>query len=119
MNYIDGMVTPVTTSRKAEYLKLAEGWHRLLKEYGATRVIECWGDDVPDGKLTDFKRAVQAEPTETIVLTWIEWPSKQVRDQSSEKMRKDPRAQMTADMPMGAKRMIYGGFQIVSDSTGQ
>jgi uncharacterized protein YbaA (DUF1428 family) len=116
MNYIDGMVTPVITSRKAEYLKMAQEWHGLLKEYGALRVVDCWGDDVRDGKVTDFKRAVQAEPTETIVFTWIEWPSKQLRDQGNEKLRKDPRAQISGDTPFDMKRMIYGGFQIVSDT---
>ena len=119
MSYIDGMVIPVTTSRKAEYRKMAEDWHQLLKEFGATRVVECWGNDVPDGKLTDLKRAVQAEPTETVVFSWVVWPSQEVRDASTAKMRTDPRAQMSSDMPFNAQRMIYGGFEVLTDSAGK
>jgi len=119
MSYIEGLIIPVTTSRKADYRKMTDDWHRLLKEYGATRVVECWGNDVPDGKVTDFKRAVGAEPTETVVFSWIEWPSKQVRDQGNEKMRSDPRAQLGGDVPFSMQRMIYAGFEVLTDSAGQ
>jgi uncharacterized protein YbaA (DUF1428 family) len=118
MSYIDGMLIPATTSRKADYLKMSQEWHGLFKEYGATRVVECWGDDVPDGKVTDFKRAVQAEPTETVVFTWVEWPSKAVRDAANEKMRTDPRMKMSSDMPFSMQRMIFGGFEVIVDSAG-
>lgn len=118
MSYIDGMVIPVTTSRQAEYRKMIADWHGLMKEYGAQRIVECWGNDVPDGKVTDFKRAVQAEPSETIVFSWIEWPSKEVRDAANQKMRTDPRMQMTGDMPFNMQRMIYGGFEVIADSAG-
>ena len=94
-------------------------WHSLLQEYGATRIVEGWGNDVPDGKATDFKRAVQAEPTETVVLTWIAWPSKEIRDAANEKLRKDPRAQMSGDLPFSLSRMIYGGFEVLHDSSGE
>src|SRR5262245_31146560 len=118
MSYIDGMVIPVTTSRKEEYRTMAGDWHRLLKEYGATRVVECWGNDVPDGKLTDLKRAVQAEKSETVVFSWIVWPSKEARDAGNAKLRTDPRAQMSGDMPFDMKRMIFGGFEVLLDSGG-
>ncbi len=119
MSYIDALVIPVTTSRKAEYEKMASTWHQLLKEYGATRVIELWGSDVPDGKVTDFKRSVQAEGSETIALSWIVWPSKEVRDAVNAKMRTDPRAQMSGDMPFSMQRMIFGGFDVLVDSAGE
>jgi uncharacterized protein YbaA (DUF1428 family) len=119
MSYIDGMVIPVTTSRRDDYRKMTEDWHRLLKEYGAARVVECWGNDVPDGKVTDFKRAVQAEASETVVFTWIEWPSKEARDAGNEKLRTDPRAKMEGDQPFSLKRMIYGGFEVLADTSGQ
>jgi uncharacterized protein YbaA (DUF1428 family) len=119
MSYIEGMVTPVTTSRRDDYLAMVEGWHSLLKEFGATRIVEGWGSDVPDGKVTDFKRAVQAEPAETVVLTWITWPSKAVRDAANEQLRKDPRAQLSGDVPFSLSRMIYAGFEVLRDSAGE
>ncbi|WP_437954687.1 DUF1428 domain-containing protein [Sorangium sp. So ce119] len=115
MSYIDGFVVPVPAGNKAAYREVCSQAADLFREYGATRVVECWGDDVPDGKITDFKGAVKAEPGETIVFSWIEWPSKEVRDQANEKMRNDPRMQMEG-APFDAKRMIWGGFAVLFDS---
>jgi uncharacterized protein YbaA (DUF1428 family) len=87
----------------------------LMKEFGATRMIECWGDDVPKGNVTDFYASVKAEPGETIVFSWIEWPSKAVRDEGSKKMMSDPRMKDVGAMPFDGKRLIYGGFTPVLD----
>jgi uncharacterized protein YbaA (DUF1428 family) len=115
MSYIDGFVVPVPADKKEAYRALAAKMAPMFKEFGATRIVECWGDDVPDGKVTDFKRAVKTEGDEVVVFSWIEWPSKTVRDAGNEKMRKDPR--MTPqDMPFDGKRMIYGGFEVLSES---
>jgi len=81
-------------------------------------VVECWGTDVPDGKLTDLKKAVQAQPTETVVFSWVVWPSKEARDAGNAKLRTDPRAQMSGDMPFNMQRMIFGGFEVLADSDG-
>ena len=86
----------------------------LLKECGATRVVDAWGDDVPDGKVTDYKGAVKAGADEKIVYSWIEWPSKEVRDKGWEKVMNDPRMQPN-QMPFDGKRMIYGGFAPILD----
>jgi uncharacterized protein YbaA (DUF1428 family) len=88
----------------------------IFKQYGAIRVVECWGDDVPDGKVTDFKRAVKAEAGETIVFSWIVWPSKAVRNEGHGKAMADPRMQPGSDMPFDGKRLIYGGFELLLDS---
>jgi uncharacterized protein YbaA (DUF1428 family) len=119
MSYIDGFVIPVPTGKKQAYKEMAAKAGPIFKEYGATRIVECWGDDVPDGKVTDFKRAVNAEPGETVVFSWIVWPSKEVRDAGNQKMQTDPRMKMTEDMPFDGKRMIFGGFEILIETDGE
>jgi uncharacterized protein YbaA (DUF1428 family) len=89
---------------------LASNAAAMFKEYGATRVVECWGDEVPDGKVTDFKMAVKATPDEVVVFSWVEWPSKQVRDEGMKKFMADPRMKRGGDMPFSGERMIFGGF---------
>jgi uncharacterized protein YbaA (DUF1428 family) len=116
MSYIDGFVIPVPAAKKQAYRDMAAKAAPLFKEYGATRLVECWGDDVPDGKVTDFKGAVKAEPGENIVFSWIVWPSKEVRDAANQKMKDDPRMKMPDDMPFDGKRMIFGGFAILFDT---
>jgi len=116
MTYIDGFVIPVPRENKDAYRALAAKAWPLFKEFGATRQVECWGDDVPDGKTTDFNRSVKAEDDETVVFSWIEYPSKEVRDTANKKMREDPRMkEMGAAMPFDGKRMIFGGFVPIFD----
>ena len=119
MSYIDGFVIPVPSGQKSAYREMCANAAEIFKEYGATRVVECWGDDVPDGKVTDFKRAVNGEAGETVVFSWIVWPSKEVRDESNRRMKDDPRMQMTPDMPFDGKRMIWGGFEVLLDTSGE
>ncbi|MGO4705336.1 DUF1428 domain-containing protein [Microvirga sp. 2MCAF38] len=116
MSYIDGFVIPVPADKKEAYRAMATKAVPIFKEHGATRVVECWGDDIPDGKVTDFKGAVKAEPGETVVFSWIVWPSKEVRDEGNKKVMADPRMKMVEDMPFDGKRMIYGGFELLLDS---
>ena len=118
MIYIDGMVLPVHpgTSREA-FAAYAEKSALIFKEYGATRIVECWGDDVPDGKVTDFRRSVQAAEGETVAFAWIEWPDKATRDAGMKKVMDDPRMQADTDPPpFDTRRMIFGGFQAVVDA---
>ncbi|HEU4661069.1 MAG TPA: DUF1428 domain-containing protein [Pseudolabrys sp.] len=115
MTYIDGFVVPVPTGRKEDYRKMAEKAAPIFKEYGALKLVECWGDDVPHGKVTDFYGAVKAESGETIVFSWVVWPSKQVRDEGSKKLMADERLK-ASDMPFDGKRMIYGGFELMLES---
>ncbi len=110
------MSSPSRRGQKQAYRELAAKVVPLFKEMGATRIVECWGDDVPDGKVTDFKRAVNAEAGETVVFSWIVWPSKEVRDAANQRMRTDPRMQPPADLPFDGKRMIIGGFEILLDT---
>jgi len=116
MDYIDGFVAAVPTGKREEYRHHAEVAARVFKEHGALRVVECWGDDVPEGKLTSFPLAVKAEAGETVVFSWITWPSRTVRDQAMPKVMADPRLQPSANpMPFDGKRLIYGGFQTILD----
>lgn len=111
MPYIDGFVMAVPTANKEKFIDHARRGDSVFLEYGALRVLECWGDDVPSGKLTDFRRAVQAKDDETVVFSWIEWPDKAARDGGMARAMKDPRlSQENNPMPFDGARMIYGGF---------
>jgi uncharacterized protein YbaA (DUF1428 family) len=115
MGYIDGFVAPVPSANRDAYLKMATKAAALFKEHGAVRVVETWGDNVPDGKVTDYKGAVKATADEKIVYSWIEWPSKQVRDEGWKKMMEDQRMK-DQQMPFDGKRLIYGGFAPILDA---
>ena len=116
MGYVEGFVIAVPAANKDAYRQHAAQAAPLLKQFGAIRLVECWGDDVPDGKTTDFKRAVKAEDGEVVVFSWLEYPSKAVRDAINEKMMNDPRTkEMSATMPFDGKRMIFGGFASMID----
>lgn len=112
MNYLDGYVAAVPLANKEAYLKHAADMAVVLKEFGALRSVECWGDDVPEGQLTSFPMAVKREEGEAVVFAWVEWPTKVARDAGWEKAMADPRMTNTT-MPFDGKRVIYGGFQII------
>lgn len=114
MNYVDGFVAAVPTADREKYLRFAQQAAAVFKANGATRVVECWGDDVPDGKVTSFPMAVQRKPDETVIFSWITWPSKAVRDEGMKKVMEDPTMQPDKNpMPFDGKRLIYGGFQMI------
>jgi uncharacterized protein YbaA (DUF1428 family) len=116
MKYVEGFVAAVLAANKEIYHQHAAEAAPLFKEFGATRMVECWGDDVPEGKLTDFRRAVQAKDDEVVVFSWIEYPSKEVRDAAHEKIMTDPRMKAVGErMPFDGKRMIFGGFVPILD----
>ncbi len=109
--YVQGAVLGVQGDRQDDYLKMARLMGEMFIEFGALEVTENWEADVPDGKQTDFRKAVAAEEGEKIVLSWIVWPEKATSDAAHEKMMQDERMQ-SMDMPdfMDGKRMILGGF---------
>lgn len=113
--YVDGSVIAVPTANKDAYTQGIEGFFEMFKEHGAVRMVEAWGDFVPDGKLTDFKRAVAATPDETVVFSWIEWPSKEVRDRAWQAVYADPRMQQ-GGTEYDESRRIYGGFVPIIDA---
>ena len=110
MPYVDGYVAAVPKANKQNYIEHAREAAELLREWGATRIVENWGNDVPVGTQTDFMRAVQAKPDEVIVFSWVEYPDKPTRDAAGHKMMTDPRMQ-AMKMPFDGARLIYGGFE--------
>jgi uncharacterized protein YbaA (DUF1428 family) len=110
MTYINGMVAAVPTAAKETYARFAAEMAAVLREHGAQDVVDAWGADVPPGQQTDFFRAVQATPEETVAFSWISWADKAAHDCGWEKVMQDPRM-ANAKMPFDGKRMIYGGFE--------
>lgn len=116
MTYVDGFVAAVPAANQEAYRKHAVLCAPLFKSFGATRQVETWGDDVPDGKVTDFRRAVKAEPGEVIAFSWLEYPDKATRSAATEKMMSDPQMRgLMETMPFDGARMIYGGFAVIVD----
>lgn len=114
MSYVDGFLAAVPDANKDAYLEHARIAADIFKEFGAERVVECWEDDVPDGKVTDFRRSVQRQDGESVVFSWVQWPDKATRDAGWAKMMEDPRM-ADMQMPLDGKRMIYGGFSPILD----
>ncbi|KKJ78458.1 RNA signal recognition particle 4.5S RNA [Kiloniella litopenaei] len=117
MSYVDGFVAAVPTKNKESYLKHAQIASTVFKEYGALKVVDCWGDDVPDGKYTSFPLAVKKQSDETVLFGWIVWPDKTTRDVAMQKAMEDPRMQEEENpMPFDGKRLIYGGFEMMFEA---
>ncbi len=120
MTYIDGFVIPCPTENRDKFIEHARAADAMFIEMGALRITECWGDDVPEGKTTDFRMAVKAQEGETVIFSWIEWPDKATRDAAMARMKDpanaDPRMDPAKNpMPFDGKRMIFGGFETVVD----
>jgi uncharacterized protein YbaA (DUF1428 family) len=116
MNYLDGVVAAVPLANKEAFLKHAREAAIVFKEYGVLSVVESWGDDVPEGKLSSFPMAVKREEGEAVVFSWIQWSSKSARDSAWEKIMADPRMNAANNtMPFDSKRIIFGGFQIIME----
>ena len=114
MTYVMGAVIPVPTANKQAYIEQAKIAAEVFKDLGALSVFEGWGPDVSPGEVTDFRRAVQLKDDETVVFSWVVWPSKEVFEAAMPKMAEDER--MAGDMPFDGKRMIWGGFESIYES---
>jgi len=110
MTYVSGFVIPVPNDRKEDYRKMAEEAAAMFRDYGALEMMEAWGEDVRDGTVTDFRRAVQAHEGETVVFSWIVWPDRETADAAEKRMEADDRMTPPEDAPFDMARMIYGGF---------
>lgn len=113
MAYVDGFVMAVPQANREVYKQHAEEAAVLFREHGALQLVECWGDDVPDGEVTSFPMAVKCKEDETVVFSWILWPSREARNEGMKKFMADPRMSQMGPMPFDGKRMIYGGFEMI------
>lgn len=115
MNYVDGFCASIPTANFEIYKKHAAQVAKIFKDHGALGVVECWGDDVPEGKVTSFPMAVKRKDDETVTFGWISWPSREARDAGMKKAMADPRMQepTVKDMPFDGMRMIFGGFRVL------
>lgn len=116
MAYIDGFVAAVPTANKAAYIDHAKKAAVVFKRHGALKMVDTWGDDIPSGEVTSFPMAVQCKPDETVVFSWVVWPSKEARESGMQKIFADPDMQEEANpMPFDGKRLIYGGFEVIME----
>jgi uncharacterized protein YbaA (DUF1428 family) len=115
MSYVSGFVLAVPTAKRDAYRAHAEAAWPIFRDLGCIGLRECWGADVPDGKLTSFPMAVKKEGDETVVFSWMEWPDRETADRAFKVMESDQRLQALGEMPFDGKRMIWGGFEPIVD----
>jgi uncharacterized protein YbaA (DUF1428 family) len=115
MTYLEGFVLAVPAANKQAFRDHAAAAAPLFRELGATRILEAWGDDVPDGKINDFKTAVKANSDEVVVFSWLEYPDRATRDAANQRMQTDPRMAAMGDAPFDGMRMIFAGFEPMVD----
>ena len=116
--YVDGFVAPVLPGKGEAYRAMAAKAAPIFAEYGATQVMEAWGDDLPRGKTTDFFMAVKATEDENVVFSWIIWPDKATRDAGWAKVMADERMKPDGDTPFDGPRMFWGGFEPMVEHKG-
>ena len=117
MTYVDGMLAPVPTDKKDDFLRHARTGAEVFRKYGALAVVDCWGDDVPEGEVTSMRMAVKLNEGETVALSWIVWPDKATRDAGWEKAMADPAMSPEANpFPFDGARLIYGAFDVLNEA---
>jgi uncharacterized protein YbaA (DUF1428 family) len=108
--YITSLVIPVPAQNMEAYRKWAEMSAAFFKEHGCLEIVEAREDFIPEGKNTDFRKAVAAKPGEKIVLIWQVWSDKAAFEAAEHKMHDDPRMDAAGAPPFDAKRLILGCF---------
>lgn len=111
--YVDGFLVPVPTAGKETYRAFAADVAAVFRDHGALAVVECWGDDIPEAKVNSMATAVLLEAGETVVFAWVTWPDRAARDTGMARVAADPRSRMGDTAPFDAKRMIFGGFEMI------
>ena len=109
--YVAGLVIPVPWDKMDAYRRWAENGAKIFKSHGCLEIVDSWEDYVPDGKQTDFRRAVAAKDGEKIVFTWQIWPDKESFYAAEAKMHEDGCLDTTDEPPFDARRLILGCFE--------
>jgi uncharacterized protein YbaA (DUF1428 family) len=110
--YIEGFLVPVPEGHKERYREIARKFAEIMRQHGMIEVMEAWEADVPDGVLTDFRKAVKLEQGEKVVFAWVVWPDKATCEAAHATMMAEEFAeQIGKDMPFDGKRMVFGGFE--------
>ena len=117
MGYVDGFVVAVPRAARERYAAFARAAAEVFREHGAVRVVECWADDVPEGTVTSFPFAVKCKSTETVVFSWVEWPSRAARDAGNQRVMADRRMRASDELPFDGMRLIFGGFEVLLDTS--
>ena len=116
MTYVDGCLLAVPKANKDAYVAYAKWAADLFKEYGASALVDNWGEDVPDGKVNSLNSAVLRKPDEAVVFSWVVWPDKKTRDDGWAGLLADPRMASGPPMPFDGQRMIFGGFETIFEA---
>ncbi len=109
--YVNTYILGVSEDKKEQYTKLAEQFAEIAKDFGAVEIYENWEKEVPDGKHTDYRKAINALPNEKIVVSWTVWPDRKTAERAHRGMFEDPRMTKLGEMPFDGQRMILGGFE--------
>ena len=124
VNYIDGFTLPVPRNHLNEYKRVAEMVAEIWKEHGALEYFEYVGEDLKLEGTRTFPELLGAKDDEVIVFGWVVFDSREARDIANEKVVNDPRMAKLIDpltdpsrIVFDAKRMVYGGFQSLVQSS--
>lgn len=117
MSYVDGYILPLPAENVEAYRAMAQCAGQIWIEHGALSYRECLGDDLNSEWASDsFPKAVNASANEKVIFAFIEFESREHRDEVNAKVYEDPRLEECGDMedpPFDFKRMAYGGFQVL------
>lgn len=113
--YVAVAALSVPEANKAAYNAAAQFMADWSMDHGAIEVMEAWEADVPEGKSTDFRKAVAAPEGEKIVTGWVIWPDKATLDAAKEAMGRGEGFEdyPDGDPPFDGSRLIFGEFEPV------
>lgn len=133
MTFNDVTIVPVRSDQKTAYLVFSARIAAIYREYGALRIVDCWQakdassdenfhaadamENYAPADLPNMRTLAGAREGETVVVSFTEWPSREVRDLGVKAVAVDPRIQATMkeEPVFDGRRLIAGGFEVVLD----